>query len=61
MAYGTVGKLHIKPDHTQDAIALLKEWERDRKPIARGAIASYTVQPDLDQNTLLVVAVFADQ
>lgn len=61
MAYGTVGTLHIKPGHVEDVVALLKEWERDRKPSVNGAIGGYTLHPDLHQNTLIVVAVFADQ
>lgn len=61
MAYGTVGRFRIKAGHMDDAIAILKEWERDRKPTINGAVGGYTLQPDLDQDSLFVMAVFADQ
>lgn len=61
MAYGTVGKLHIKPGHIADVVAILNEWETDRKDKVDGVIAGYTLHPDLHQNTLIITAVFRDQ
>ena len=42
-------------------MALLEEWERERKPNARGAIGGYIFKPDGRPDELIGVAVFRDR
>lgn len=61
MMYGTVAHMRIKPGQEKAAIALLKEWERERKPKVKGAIASYLYKKDTNPNELIMAVVFQDK
>ena len=59
--YGTIFRMRIKPGAEQNIMALLDEWERERKPKVRGALGSYLFKPDNRQGELVGVAVFRDR
>ena len=59
--YGTVFRMRIKPGAEQQIVALLQEWERERKPKVRGALGGYLFKPDSRSNELIGVAVFRDR
>jgi quinol monooxygenase YgiN len=59
--YGTIYRMRIKPGAEAELVALLEEWERERKPKVPGAIGGYLFKPDNRAGELVGVAVFRDQ
>jgi quinol monooxygenase YgiN len=59
--YGTIYRMRPKPGAEPQLVALLEEWERERKPKVRGAIGGYLFKPDGRPGELIGVAVFRDQ
>ena len=59
--YGTIYRMRPKPGAEPQLVALLEEWERERKPNARGAIGGYIFKPDGRPDELIGVAVFRDR
>jgi len=59
--YGTIYRMRPKPGAEPQLVALLEEWERERKPNARGAIGGYLFKPDGRPDELIGVAVFRDR
>lgn len=59
--YGTVARFRAKPGRVGDLIALMEEWNRDFKPLVRGAMAGYTYRLDRDPDEMIMTAAFADK
>ena len=59
--YGTIYRMRVKPGAEAEVVALLDEWERERKPKARGAVGGYLFKPDRRAGELIGVAVFRDR
>ena len=59
--YGTIYRMRPKPGAEPHLVALLEEWERERKPNALGAIGGYIFKPDGRPDELIGVAVFRDR
>jgi len=59
--YGTVYRMRPKPGAEAQVVALLEEWERDRKPKVRGAIGGYVFRPENAPGQLIGVAIFRDR
>ena len=59
--YGTIYRMRPKPGAEPQLVALLEEWERERKPNAPGAIGGYLFKPDGRPDELIGVAVFRDR
>ena len=58
--YGTVYHMRPKPGAEPHVVALLEEWERERKPKVQGAIGGYLFKPDNRPGQLIGVAIFRD-
>lgn len=54
--YGTIFRMTPKAGREQDVINMLEEWNRERRPKVRGAVASYLYR--LDKGGMMGVAVF---
>lgn len=54
--YGSVFTLRPKAGQEQDVILLMEEWDRERRPKAKGAVAAYLFK--LDKGGMMGVAVF---
>lgn len=39
--FGTVAHARVRPGHEQALISLMEEWNRERKPKVKGALAGY--------------------
>ncbi|MFA5891744.1 MAG: hypothetical protein WDA27_12460 [Actinomycetota bacterium] len=59
--YGTVARFHAKPGRAGDLAALMDEWDRDFKPLVRGAMAGYVYRLDKDPDEMIMTAVFQDK
>lgn len=59
--FGTVAHAHVKPGHEQAVMSLMEEWNRERKPKVKGALASYLFRSEKDPNEMIMVAVFQDR
>ena len=59
--YGTIFRMRPKPGAEPQIVALMDEWERDRKPNVKGAIGGYLFRPDNRPGELIGVAVFQDR
>lgn len=56
--YGTVARARVKAGRFEDLRGIFEEWERDRKPKVKGAVAGYVYRLDSDPNTIFLTAVF---
>jgi quinol monooxygenase YgiN len=54
--YGTIARITPKPGMDQAVVASVEEWQRDRGPRVKGAIAGYVYR--LDKGGLMMAAVF---
>ena len=61
IVYGTILRMKLKAGQEQNAVDLFREWERDRKPKAKGAIGGYLFKPDNRAGELIGFAVFSDK
>lgn len=62
--YGTIARLHPRDGALDELRELQAEWNRDRRPQARGARDGYLFVPDrnpYDRPTVFLVAIFDDQ
>ena len=59
--YGTIYRMRPKRGAEPQLVALLEEWERERKPNALGAVGGYIFKPDGRPDELIGVAVFRDR
>lgn len=59
--YGTVAKIRVADGRLEDLLQVMKEWDTERAPNVKGAVAGYTYQLDADPNELILVAVFEDK
>ena len=59
--YGSIFRMKVKPGQEQKIAELMKEWERDRKPKVKGAVAGYLLKPDKGSGELIGIAVFKDK
>ncbi|MBI4234430.1 MAG: hypothetical protein HY686_08320 [Chloroflexi bacterium] len=59
--YGTVAHLRPKAGQERAMLALMQEWDRDRKPKVKGAVASYVFKLDKDPRQLVMTVVFQDK
>jgi len=54
--YGSLYKIRPKAGKEQDIFRMMEEWDRDRRPNVKGAVAGYMFK--LDNGGLMGVAVF---
>jgi len=59
--YGTVARFKVKSGHFDDLVGLMHEWDRDRKPQVKGAVAGFIYRLDEDRDEAILVAVFKDR
>ena len=59
--YGTVADLRVKRGHESELRRLLEEWNRERKPKVRGALAGYLFQEEKDPQSWIMVGLFQDR
>jgi quinol monooxygenase YgiN len=59
--YGTIARIRIQAGREEEALALLREWERERRPRAEGAQDGYLFRPDREAGTAYLVAMFHDE
>lgn len=59
--YGTVGRVKVKPGRFDDAVELMREWERDFRPKVKGAKGAIAYRLDSDPNTMIFCAIFSDK
>lgn len=59
--YGTVAHIRPKVGQEQAVITVMNDWQRERKPKAKGAIAGYLYQTENGSRDLIMVAVFQDK
>ena len=54
--YGTIYKVRPKAGKEQDAIGMMEEWDRERRPKVKGARGAYLYK--LDSGGLMGVVIF---
>ena len=59
--YGTVARMRPKAGQEQALIALMNDWQRERKPKVKGAVAGYLYKPDSGSGELIMAVVFQDK
>ena len=59
--YGTIARVHVKPNHEQQLQAMNDEWAQGRGRQVDGFVASYVLRPDDQPDELLLVAIFRDR
>ncbi|MBI2305641.1 MAG: hypothetical protein HYU86_12955 [Chloroflexi bacterium] len=59
--YGTVARIRVKTGQESVLIAKLQQWNKERKPKVKGAIAGYLFRLDSDPQDMIMVAVFQDK
>ena len=59
--YGSIFRMRPRRGREKDIVALMEEWDRQRRPKARGARAGYLFRPNDRTNELIGVAVFDDR
>jgi hypothetical protein len=62
--YGTIARIHPKGGDMSGLLALLDEWNRERRPEVAGVRNSYLFVPDktpYDRPTAFLVAIFDDE
>ena len=59
--YGTIARMHVKPNHQQQLQAMNDEWAQGRGRQVDGFVASYVLRPDDQPDELLLVAIFRDR
>ena len=59
--YGTIFRMKVKPGQEQSLVNIFNEWERERKPKVKGAIAEFLMKPDNKPGEMIGVAVFQDK
>ncbi len=59
--YGTVARLRIKAGHEKAIIDGQRQWEKERRPKVKGAIASYLYRLDKDPQAMMLAVVFKDK
>lgn len=57
--YGTIYQLRPKPGKETDVVALMDEWDRERRPKAKGSLGGYLFK--LDKGGMMGVAVFENK
>ncbi|MBI4305873.1 MAG: antibiotic biosynthesis monooxygenase [Chloroflexi bacterium] len=59
--YGTVARIRVKPGGEKALLALMDEWNKQRKGKVKGAVATYVYRLDKDPNQLVMAVVFKDK
>lgn len=59
--FGTVARLRPKAGQEQAVLGIMREWERERKPKVKGAIASYLYKSENNPGQLILAVVFQDR
>ena len=59
--YGSIAKVQVAPENRAKVESVLRDWERDLKPSARGAEQEYLFWPDDDGRTGYLLAMFGDE
>lgn len=59
--YGTLFHMQVKAGQESKVLDLFKEWERDRRPKAKGAVSGLLMRPDGKPWQLVGVAVFSSK
>ncbi len=59
--YGTMFRIRPKKGKQQAVVDLFNEWEKDRRPKVKGALAGYLFKPDNSTGELDGVAVFSSR
>jgi hypothetical protein len=59
--YGSIFRMKLKAGQEQKLLDMIQQWEKDRKPKVKGAVASFVLRPDNHPGELIGVAVFRDK
>ena len=59
--YGTVAHIRVKAGEDDALIALMEQWNTERKPKVPGVVAGYMFKQDRDPQDWILVAVFTDK
>lgn len=59
--YGTVANMRIKAGHGDALLALIKEWNTERKPKVPGALNGYVFKLDSDPQDWILIGLFQDK
>ena len=59
--YGTIFRMKVKSGQEQRVIEIFRDWERDQKPVVRGALGGMLMKPDAGSGELIGVAIFQDK
>ncbi len=54
--YGTIARITPKPGMDQAIVQSVEDWQRQRRPIVKGAVAAYLYR--LDKGGMMMAAVF---
>ncbi len=58
--YGTIFRMKPKRGQEQALVALMDQWNRDRKPKIKGFVGAYILRPDKAKGEVIGVAIFSD-
>ena len=56
--FGTIYRMHPKPDQERRIADHFRRWERERRPIVDGMVSGYLFRPKVGARDLIGVAVF---
>lgn len=56
--FGSIFRMQPKPEQERNIADHFRRWERERRPAAGGAVASYLFRPKSSPRELIGVAVF---
>lgn len=59
--YGSIFRMRVKSGQEQSVIDAFAQWEEERKPKVKGALAGLVMKPDGKPGDLIGVAVFEDK
>ena len=59
--YGTIFRMRPKSGQGQSVIDVFHEWNKERKPKAKGAIGSCLFKPDAANGEIVAVAMFENE
>ena len=59
--YGSIFRMKVKGGQEQRVVEVFSQWEQERKPKVKGAIAGLLLRPDSKPGELIGVAVFEDK
>ena len=56
--FGTIYRMHPKPDQERNIADHFRRWERERRPVVDGMVSGYLFRPRAGSRELIGVAVF---